>query len=523
MADEQLPKIELPPEMAKPLAAMTRHSGNQAEIQYSLSSQLLGHLLSTDSSGEGFTAIRDEGLQNEAMYADIAEQAIERLGDDKTAHRLVREYIASDEFKQQFVRDILTTMVAFHIEFARIKGDPGEPLLKLTGLTPFDDLHTDEDRQLAIEIADAGFTHELTVLKTAYVEHILTEIHRLSDEQHQRPGRKRQGIKLPTRPLVFPNEPGPRALMHAVTQHAWEASEQGYRLKTPILDPAKLPMSITFASGDHHGERDVLETVMGMLPNGEDGTAIKTLLALPALFFDHNPDSKYNAVYEVTIPDFMRYMGFKPKNGAFDRDDQERVWRSIVLLSRLWIPGVTAHKKKGQVKATTVGQGTWYAPIIVLQGVQQGPYGLSLPQAVRYSLGKEFHDYYTGGAGDRSRMLSISPRIMELHGRRDLNPLRLAIYYASQFRINQQGLRHGRQHVPVKYITLLEQSGIPIDRKNPARQFGRVEAWHNELVAKGIIGGFNHPSAPAKNSPFTDYAKLIFSVQPPTAFLEVTA
>ena len=327
------------------------------------------------------------------------------------------------------------------------------------------------------------------------------------------PGR-RLNLKPPTRPLAFPNEPGYRGLLYAITQEksAWEVTADGLTIRTTVDGPDKRPLSIVMQHFDQQ-HSNALGTALELLPPSEDGTALKILIALPALFFDHNPDAAYNAVYETTIPDLMRYMGFKAKNGAFERDDQHRVWRAICLLNQVWVPGVTWRSKKGREKEVT-GQGVWFSPVIVLQGIQQGEHGITLPHAVRYSLGKDFHAYYNGDAGTRTRMLTISPKIMELHGRRDINLLRLAVYYASQLRINQQGFRHGAQQMDFAYSTLLTKAGIPIDKVNPKRQFGRVVAWHDELVAKGLIGDYVTPSAPVTGSPYKDYASLIFWVSP---------
>jgi len=333
------------------------------------------------------------------------------------------------------------------------------------------------------------------------------------------PVRKRRKITPRIQPLAFPNEPGYRALLYTATQESsvWEATPAGLTLRTAVAGPDKELLSVIMGGVEDHP--NALSAALGLLPHSEDGTALKVLIALPSLFFDHNPHATYNEVYETTIPDLMRYMGFKAKHGAFERDDQERVWRAICLLNRLWIPGVTWRTKKSSEKEVT-GQGSWFSPVIVLQGIQQGVNGIGLPQGVRYSLGKDFHAYYNGDAGKRTRMLTISPKIMELHGRRDINLLRLAVYYASQGRINKEGLRRGAQQFDFKYSTLLVGAGIPIDKANPKRQFGRVLSWHDELATKGLIGDYIVPTPPPAGSPYKDYAKLIFWISPvPTPLL----
>lgn len=362
-------------------------------------------------------------------------------------------------------------------------------------------------RVATVEVADFA-----VVTESAQVEVIPT------DAPPTQKTVRRLNLKPPTRPLAFPNEPGYRALLYAATQEvsAWETTPDGLTLRTAVAGPDKELLSVVMGGVDEHP--NALSAALGLLPHSEDGTALKVLIALPALFFDHNPHAAYNAVHETTIPDLMRYMGFKPKHGAFERDDQERVWRAICLLNRVWIPAVTWHTKRGRGKEVS-GQGTWFSPVIVLQGIQQGMQGITLPQAVRYSLGKDFHAYYAGDVGTRTRMLAISPKIMELHGRRDINLLRLAVYYYSQLRINQQGFRHGKQSVDFTYATLLTKAGIPIDKVHPRRQFGRLIAWHDELATKGHIGDYTAPAPPQAGSPFIDYAPLKFWVSPGPAAL----
>jgi len=333
------------------------------------------------------------------------------------------------------------------------------------------------------------------------------------------PKKRRPALKPPTRPIVFPNEPGHRALMYSVTSnpHEWQVDGEQATLSTPLPDPTrKRNLIITF---DHQSDADPLALIADRLPVG-DGTALKVLLALPALFFEHNPGQTFNEVFEISIPDLMRYMGFtQHKKGGFDRADQERVWNAIRLITRLWVPAITA-RKKGDLRVIT-GDGAWHSPIIVLQGIQEGTHGLRLPKAIRYSLGKEFHAYCTGEAGIQTRMLQLSPRIMDLHGKNDLNPLRLAVYYASQFRINKQGAKYGRGEVTVKYGMLLEQSGVPLDRPNPRRQFSRVIAWHHELTVKGIIGDLM-VTEPGKGAGLADYLGTLLTVTPPATVAAVT-
>ncbi len=333
----------------------------------------------------------------------------------------------------------------------------------------------------------------------------------LEHKPKEKLGRHR-ALKPPTAPFVFPNEPGHRALTFTMTSKPddWHMDGERTVLYTPLIDPSrKRQLAVTF---EHQAVADPLALIAEMIPVG-DGTALKVLLALPALFFEHNPGHAFNEVNEISIPDLMRYMGLaQRKKGGFDHDDQKRIWDAIRFISRLWIPAITAHTKGG-VRVIT-GDGAWHSPVIVLQGIQEGTQGAHLPKAIRYSLGKEFHAYYTGEAGKRTRMLQLSPRIMELHGKNDLNPLRLAVYYASQFRINKQGAKYGQGGVEVKYGHLLEQAGVPLDRPNPRRQFSRVIGWHQELARKGIIGDLHYPELP-KGAGLADYLGTLFTVAPP--------
>ncbi len=492
-------------------------------------------------TSEAFSELVDVTLNDEPEPGDPPDlaaweaAATQRLR--KICTTVLHERAADDDFRSTFARDVLRQAVAW-------------TLADLKASMPRDQLLAMDDE--AFHRAFTKRYHEgrflsstLHTLFNAYFKQALDDLAKALDQDTdlgkkltdatrrallgpedagattvhpKRPGRRRLALQPPTHPLVYPNEPGHRALMYGTTSNpkSWRMDGERAVLNTPLSDPGRkrsLDIILDY-DADTGGATDPLAIVAEMVSAGEDGTALKTLLALPALFFDHNPEARYNAVYETTIPDLMRYMGYKAhKRGGFDREDQERVWRAIRWLSRLWIPAITAHTRKGQRLVT--GEGTWYSPVIVIQGIQEGPHGLQLPQAIRYSLGREFHAYYSGEADKNTRMARLSPRIMELHSKNDLNPLRLAVYYAGQFRINKQGGKYGSATVRVRYGHLLEQSGVPIDTKNPKRQFERVTGWHGELAHKEIIGNFEYVDPP-KAAGLADYRKLLLTVEPPT-------
>ncbi len=118
-------------------------------------------------------------FSNADTFTLFAESVIERLADRPELHERARAYVGAEEFRQQFSRDMMTLVGVTLVEDNRIAASRDPAIVagwEQFGITPREDLHTDEDRAQSHAMLVASLQNSIAELSFAYLEHTIAAI-----------------------------------------------------------------------------------------------------------------------------------------------------------------------------------------------------------------------------------------------------------------------------------------------------------------------------------------------------------